>query len=77
MQGMVVNQEILMLNNFSMINVTGQMKLEEIIRYISKNNKLLLITLRAEEEQLVETIIIIAKLDKKNRNLKVNINELT
>jgi len=53
MQGMVVNQEILMLNNFSLVNVTGQMKLEEIIRYISKNHKLLLVTLKAEDEQKV------------------------
>lgn len=56
MQGMVVNQEILMLNNFSLVNVTGQMKLEEIIRYISKNHKLLLVTLKAEDEQLVQNM---------------------
>lgn len=49
----MAKQEIVMLNNFSMENLANQSEVDEVVTFISNNHKLVIITMRAEVEQLV------------------------
>jgi len=53
LQGMICNQQILMINNCTMIGIGSQSKLDNIMKYNKTKYKLMRVTVKAEDEQSI------------------------